>query len=164
MTFTTHHTTQHRLFRAHGVSMTFTTHHTTQHSRCLHDLHNAPHNATQTVSGLSDACALVPDTDFKGGDILPESDHLILPSAAECCAACQNHSGEVTRHSTCARARAHARTRAHTPCTTFSHHAAPPPIVTTLFQLFIQARAQRLDVNCGAGGRPHRAAVRQGAT
>jgi hypothetical protein len=52
MTFTTHHTTQHSA--AHGVSMTFTTHHTTQHrlSRCLHDLHNAPHNATQTAHGV----------------------------------------------------------------------------------------------------------------
>ena len=44
--------------------------------------------------GPLDTCALVPGTDFRGGDILPDSDHLILPNAAACCAACQNHSGK----------------------------------------------------------------------
>ena len=42
---------------------------------------------------IGDTCALVPNSDFEGGDILNNSDHLVLPNAAACCAACQNHSG-----------------------------------------------------------------------
>jgi hypothetical protein len=41
----------------------------------------------------TETCGLVPDTDFRGGDILPDSQHLVLPDAAACCAACQNHTG-----------------------------------------------------------------------
>lgn len=37
----------------------------------------------------NEACSLVPDTDFRGADILPDSQHLLLPDAGACCAACQ---------------------------------------------------------------------------
>eukprot|EP00036_Acanthoecidae_sp_10tr_P004927 CAMPEP_0182928404 /NCGR_PEP_ID=MMETSP0105_2-20130417/15568_1 /TAXON_ID=81532 ORGANISM="Acanthoeca-like sp., Strain 10tr" /NCGR_SAMPLE_ID=MMETSP0105_2 /ASSEMBLY_ACC=CAM_ASM_000205 /LENGTH=645 /DNA_ID=CAMNT_0025066407 /DNA_START=9 /DNA_END=1946 /DNA_ORIENTATION=+ len=71
-------------------------------------MHAGDHRASTTVKqpskvtwtppaeatvGSTAACALVPNTDFEGGDILPDSQPLVLDSAAECCAACQNHSG-----------------------------------------------------------------------
>ena len=36
-------------------------------------------------------CFVMNDTDVMGNDILPESTHLMLPSASACCAACFNH-------------------------------------------------------------------------
>lgn len=41
----------------------------------------------------ADQCAQVPATMFAGNDILPDSQHLNVPDAAACCAACQNHTG-----------------------------------------------------------------------
>lgn len=66
-------------------------------------IHAGDHSARTTVnqsgtSRLNDttpstSCALVPGTDFEGGDILPNSQPLVLPNAEACCEACQNHSG-----------------------------------------------------------------------
>jgi hypothetical protein len=49
--------------------------------------------AADAVAAPMDACGLVPKTDFLGGDILPDSQHLIKESAADCCMACQQHTG-----------------------------------------------------------------------
>lgn len=36
-------------------------------------------------------CSVMEGTDIMGNDILPDSDHLMLPNAQACCAACFNH-------------------------------------------------------------------------
>jgi len=45
------------------------------------------------VANPLDVCALVPSTDFIGGDILPDSQHVHTDTAEECCTACQQHTG-----------------------------------------------------------------------
>jgi hypothetical protein len=137
---------------AHGVSMTFTTHQTTQHrlfgDRRMHvRLFPTPTlwEGTSFLRATTSFCQALRSAALPARITLVRS----LPTP-------RTHTHTHTH--------ARTRTHTHTPCTTFSHHAAPPPTLTTLPQLCIQARAQRLAVNCGAGGRPHRAAVRQGAT
>ena len=52
--------------------------------------------AAETAAAVehpAQTCSELPGTNFEGGDILPNSQHLVLPDAAACCAACQNHSG-----------------------------------------------------------------------
>ena len=55
--------------------------------------HRAVSAADVPVNKPMDVCALVPKTDFLGGDILPESDPLHTDSAEQCCTACQQHTG-----------------------------------------------------------------------
>jgi len=84
------------------------------------------------------ACSLVPDTDFKGADILPESQRLDLPDANACCNACQaNRTCQAWSYggpnSTCCKSRCYLKHatgwhRVKDPTMTSGYRGGGPPL------------------------------------
>eukprot|EP00039_Didymoeca_costata_P029987 m.27424 g.27424 ORF g.27424 m.27424 type:complete len:526 (-) comp7894_c0_seq3:160-1737(-) len=50
-------------------------------------------STTSKDEGSPTNCSMVPNTDFNGGDLLPNDQPLIVPNASACCQACKDHAG-----------------------------------------------------------------------